>query len=753
MNLAYINKLRIILCAGFAVITTQVSKAEHYGYPLGKDEYCSVWWAAGAYKIMRNDPVPSGKTIPVQIWSARNEYESFQVVLNPKSNLRNFKMTISGFSDKKNNRIDSENISIRIAEYVEVTKPTDYYGKVGWYPDPLPLLEESATIKAGSNQPFWITIKVPAETIAGKYACTINLTAEQWEMQVPVTLEVWNFTLPEESSVRSAFGIYPESIKQYHNLDTEEELRAVTDKYYRMLKDYKIAPTSPFTLYPMNVNVEGLNWKGGIFTTDNVHSGSMALKIIDQSIEETAGSSTTQFIPVNPTDPYFLSWYSRTEEDKQQYSVMIKCYDENKQYMPFENKMDVYAGKNEWCPDTLKVGYFRDKIKYITVHLFPVFRDFTGHQKGITWFDDVSLYSEIDGKNLLAQGDFEIEIADLDVETDFTEFDKAGKKYLDEYGFNAFNLHLEGLPSGTYYAQKRGILAGFEQGTVKYNILMKKYLTQVQQHLEDKGWLGKEYTYWFDEPNTENYPFVREGMEIIHRAAPKITRFITEHQPGEGIMDVTEISCTVIGRLDPDMMKKLTAEGREFWSYLCCCPKAPWLSLFIDHDAINMRMWLWISYQYQLRGILIWSANYWNSTEASPKDYLQNPWEDPMSYTTGYGSPFGKQSIWGNGDGRFLYPPSREPNDHSVKYLEPPIPCLRLEILRDGIEDYEYLMLLEKVVKENVFDNTKLMRKAEELLVFPGELFTSPKEYNMDPKYLLDYRKHIGQLLHNLKIN
>jgi hypothetical protein len=520
-----------------------------------------------------------------------------------------------------------------------------------------------------------------------------------------------------------------------------------------MLNDYKIAPTSPFSLYPMNVTVEGLNWKGGVFTTDTVHTGNMALKIVDQSVAESAESATTQFVAVNATYPYSLTWYARTGSDNQQYSVLIKCYDENKQYMPYENRMDIFTGKMEWDADTMKLGHFREKIKYVTVHLFPVFRDVTGYHKGTIWFDDVSLFSDNNRANLLSQGDFEIDIDDLDVRVDFTEFDEAGKKYLDEYGFNAFNLQLEGLPSGTFYSQKRGVFAGYTQGTIEYDILMKKYLAQVQQHLEDNGWLGKEYTYWFDEPNTENYPFVREGMEIIHRAAPKITRFITEHQPGEGIMDVTEISCTVIGRLDPEMMKKLTTEGREFWSYLCCCPKAPWLSLFIDHDAINMRMWLWISYQYQLKGILVWSANYWNSTEASPMDYLQNPWEDPMSYTTSYGTPFGKQAIWGNGDGRFFYPPNKDPNDHSVKYLDAPIPCLRLEILRDGIEDYEYLLLLENAVKENAIPNKKLMRKAKEMLVFPSAMFSSPKEYNKDPMYLLEYRKSIGQLLHVLNLN
>jgi hypothetical protein len=236
-------------------------------------------------------------------------------------------------------------------------------------------------------------------------------------------------------------------------------------------------------------------------------------------------------------------------------------------------------------------------------------------------------------------------------------------------------------------------------------------------------------------------------MEILQRSAPKIQRFITEHQPGPDIMDITDISCTVIGRLDEKIIRDLVAQGTEFWSYVCCCPKAPYLSLFIDHDDINLRMWLWLSYKYHLTGILIWSANYWNSTTASPPGYLQNPWEDPMSYTVGYGLPFGKQAGWGNGDGRFFYPPNRDPADRTIKYKDDPIPCLRLERIRDGVEDYEYLLLLEKAAGEG---RGKLAKKARTLLSLPESLVDGPTAYNKDPQVLIRYRNEIGELLNTL---
>ncbi len=701
---------------------------------------------------MQQDPVPDGKINEVQLFAASNEYESIQVVLFPHETLRNMTITTNDFKSKSGDVISAGQFTVRQVEFVQVTRPTDDYGKPGWYPDPLPFFQESTDLEKNINHPFYITVKIPVNTVPGNYTGSIDLNADGWEKNIPVSVHIWNFQLPEEPMVRSAFGIGTEGIRQYHNLESEEELLEVTDKYYNMFSDYKIGPTNPFSLYPMKVIVQGLNWTGGLVTDETSFEGKKSLKIIDDNIESGSEAYTNALIPVDADESYLLTWYIKTELPQQKYCVLLKCYDSDKELMLFENRLDEFVGNDAWGKDTLNIRPLRKEIKYVSIHLFPVFREITGRETGFAWFDNVSFFSSGDGKNLVEQGDFEVDPEDLDINVDFTEFDKAGQKYLDDLGFNAYHLPLEGLPSGSFYVQRRGVFNGFAQGTEEYDYLMKEYLSIVQDHLEEKGWLGKDYVYWFDEPNTENYPFVREGMEIIHRSAPKITRFITEHQPGPDIMDVSEISCTVIGQLDPDIIKDLVAQGREFWSYVCCCPKAPYLSLFIDHDAINMRMWLWLSYKFQMKGILVWSANYWNSRTASPENYLQNPWDDPMAYTTGYGLPYGKQNGWGNGDGRFLYPPNRDPNDHSKKYLEGPIPCLRLENIRDGIEDYEYLILLEKAVNNNSGINKKHIKEARQLLSLPESLVSGPVNYNKDPQSLIQYRIKIGDLLNELNM-
>ncbi|MFN2128471.1 MAG: hypothetical protein ACK2TU_11500, partial [Anaerolineales bacterium] len=97
--------------------------------------------------------------------------------------------------------------------------------------------------------------------------------------------------------------------------------------------------------------------------------------------------------------------------------------------------------------------------------------------------------------------------------------------------------------------------------------------------------------------------------------------------------------------------------------------------------------------------------------------------------------------------------PNRHPNDHSKKYLEGPIPCLRLENIRDGIEDYEYLLLLQKAIDSNVGKNGRMVKQARKLLELPASLVSSPTDYNKDPQALIQYRLKIGELLHTMNKN
>ena len=737
-----------------AAVTAGAAEKPAAGYLITEGPRAALWWAEGAYKVMKNDPAPATLRKTIDLDCARNEYEPFLLVLGPKTRLDDVRISISDFTGTTGGRLPADAVRVRHVEYVRVEIPTDENGAAGWWPDPLPPYDGPFTAPANENHPLWITVYVPASAAPGEYRGTITLTADGWKAEVPIRLRIRTFALPARPSVRSSFGMPTDFIRRYHNLETREELEKVVDLYYKDLAEHRVAPVTPFELYPIKVSFTGIPWAGGEFVSEQVHSGKRALKIVDDDGTKSIDARAEAPLAIETGVPYILSWWARTETADQDYTVLLEALNAEGRPIPERNILKIAKGGAEWKQETLDIKSFGPRAAAVRLRLFPVFRNNDGTTVGTACFDDIVLArADAPAVNLLSGGDFEMPVEAMSVAADFGEFDRAARRYLDEFGFNSFHLPLEGLGTGSFYSRKEGRFGGFRQGTPEYDKLLSQYLRQVETHLARNGWLGKEYIYWFDEPDPKDYPFVREGMLNIRKNAPRLTRFITEHRPGPAIMDVSEIGCTIFDRVDPKTVAELAPKGREFWSYLCTGPKSPWVTLFIDHPAVNLRMWLWMSYAWGLKGILVWEATYWNSGTLFPADIMQNPWADPMSYTVGYGVPFGRPDHWGNGDGRFLYPPNRDPARDKTKHFEGPVDSIRWEILREGIEDYEYFVLLEKAARGASRKQKALADEARSLLRFPASLFTSGQDYTKDPKALLEYRAKVADLIEKLGRN
>lgn len=732
----------------------------NHAYQIKTDNTCTVWWTGTTCKVMHDTSVPvkNGKVV---LQAARNEDEGFQLVLSPKVAVEDITATISDFSKNDGTLIAAENVTIRMVEYVHVTKPSGKLNKEGWYPDPLPLYDKPFRAEAGVNCPVLFTVKVPKDATSGIYSAKIDLKSATWKISVPVELQVWDFTLPDVPFMRSAFGLYSGMIKQYHNLDNDEELKQVIDLYYCSFKDYRISPQQFFDQYPIRKTVKGVWWDGGTFDPDTVYAGKYSYQVTDNRVNGNAAGTCADLIKIDPEKPYWLKWQAKTLKKKQQYFVTVKSYTADKKPIPWHLQGMFYSGSTQWRKDSLFLDpvnplVFEDLVfsrplpkeaSYVNVQLYPVLPDERGEEKGTVWFDDFQFLDAKTGENLLTHGNFEQDINDLDLKIDFSEFDVAARKYLDEFGFTGFRMKVSELRPGPFVGRKTGWFDGFINGTEEYKKLIKLYLGQFQDHLESNGWLGKEYMYWVDEPKHEDYDFVREGMITIREVAPKLSRFITENKPGPEIMDVTDIGCPVLAKFNPEKSKDWIAKGREMWSYLMTWPKEPHVNLFLDSDAINMRMWLWMSYRYQLKGILVWNSNAWNAEGCSPAGVLQNIWDDPMTYMDGHGTPIGAAAEYGNGDGMFFYPPNRDPNNDKTKYLTGPVPSLRLEILREGIDDYDYMMLLENCIKNALPGQQGLVKKTKQLLNFGSEVFVDEQQYTKDPEVLIKYRQQMGILL------
>ncbi|HID05880.1 MAG TPA: hypothetical protein EYP10_01905, partial [Armatimonadetes bacterium] len=170
-----------------------------YGELLTDGDALSVWWCESTYKVSRERPLPKRRGSEIRISAAANEYEPFQVVLRPKRELRNVRVSATELRFKRYT-IPASAISVRTVEYVHVTRPTDAFGCVGWHPDPLPNHDMPITLRANLNQPFWLTVRVPKGTPKGTYRGSVTITADGIEpLRIPIALRVYGFELTDET--------------------------------------------------------------------------------------------------------------------------------------------------------------------------------------------------------------------------------------------------------------------------------------------------------------------------------------------------------------------------------------------------------------------------------------------------------------------------------------------------------------------------------------------------------------------------
>ena len=125
-----------------------------------------------------------------------------------------------------------------------------------------------------------------------------------------------------------------------------------------------------------------------------------------------------------------------------------------------------------------------------------------------------------------------------------------------------------------------------------------------------------------------------------------------------------------------DRMKKEVDEGDELWAYVCINPTEPYANWQLLSDGTETVISIWQMKDYDVTGMLYWSVDYWKVSY----------WNQSAPWTgTAYGDGFLIYSGYAFG-------------------LPTPISSLRLENIRDGIEDYQMLCMLEEALGKEAAD-------------------------------------------------
>lgn len=337
-------------------------------------------------------------------------------------------------------------------------------------------------------------------------------------------------------------------------------------------------------------------------------------------------------------------------------------------------------------------------------------------------------------------------------EIDFGAWEREMTRVIECFRFTNFLLPIHGMGGGTFHERYEPQILGFGESTPQYQAMFASYVKQLEDFLRERNWLRMAYVYWFDEPEPKDYDFVTKGMERLKKYAPGLEKMLTE-EPNDKLLAPVDIWCPITPNYNHEVAEERRKRGERFWWYICTGPKAPYCTLFIDHPGTELRVWLWQTWQRKIAGILVWQTNYWTSSAAYP-DSFQDPYQDPMSYVSGYSTPAGVKRHWGNGDGRFIYPPlaaSVPGKSGDQPVLEGPVSSIRWEMLREGVEDYEMLALLAELIAQARPTLTEeQLKRYESLLEVPGEITRSMTAFTVDPRVILARRAEVAAAIEEL---
>lgn len=288
-----------------------------------------------------------------------------------------------------------------------------------------------------------------------------------------------------------------------------------------------------------------------------------------------------------------------------------------------------------------------------------------------------------------------------EVRLDFTGFDAAGREYLDRrQAFNGFNfapyLWARKEKHGKHdvflrMADSRGnvVLGRNDDGSPNplFERVVVGFFRQAARHMAERGWLERSVYYVTDEPAESDTESIGTICRLVRKADPRIRTAVTydpANRPrlaelvenGRSLVSIWIPVCTLYRQDVADAQRKL---GAEYWLYdvkeFC----------LISHSGLQNRGAFWNIWRRNAHGYLYYLSTYWGR-EATP-------WDRPNFLLPGV------TYRYRHGDGYFFYPPTRQLEAKSPIF-DRVVTSIRWELMREGVEDYEYLRKLEGLVAQ-----------------------------------------------------
>jgi hypothetical protein len=276
-------------------------------------------------------------------------------------------------------------------------------------------------------------------------------------------------------------------------------------------------------------------------------------------------------------------------------------------------------------------------------------------------------------------------------------------------------------------------------------------LYEVAEELRERDLLDIAYVYGFSGLRPQEIERARHSFSKVRQHIPGLRR-ACPMPPMRSLWGYVNIWATITSEYDHLDAQKRRHIGEEVWWYVCCGPRRPYANLFIDYPATDARALFWAAFKYRVDGffyyeVAMWASNMLTQDIGDPSIVIH---EDPKVLAAMREGRRWPDVPWNsftfsryNGDGLLIYP---GPN-------ETPLPSLRLEIIRDGIEDYELLAILRDLaLRLRKLDETRefafLVNEAMRLAAVEPEIVADLTHFTDDPEVIASQRRRVaGQII------
>jgi len=246
-------------------------------------------------------------------------------------------------------------------------------------------------------------------------------------------------------------------------------------------------------------------------------------------------------------------------------------------------------------------------------------------------------------------------------------------------------------------------------------------LEEWEKVIRRRDWRDRFLVSISDEPFIHHEESYAAMVERVHKIAPSVRCIEAVEAEFLGKLDVYVPKLSHLN-LWYEQFDQVRREGAELWFYTCCHPVGRYPNRFLDQSLLKVRVLHWINYLFDLDGYLHWGLNHFAGDDPYTQEAISK------------GLPLGDRAIAYPGTDKLLG-------------------SLRFSAMRDGLQDYEYLWVLESElsrIKQKIDKEASWLNPRQRPLELCRRVVSSFYEYTRDPGIMLDTRQAIAHEIEDL---